>query len=388
VGGADGEALGWPKWLPVQINTLGVEFEDVVEDPSDFTLLLSASVTGLPAVKGLQFSGTVEGIRIRPKLILEGKFPVIDIASIGVSVTGNLFGGELNAGLIGGILKIAESSPGNYSLIDPEDTYTEVHDRVLFMGVQGGFSLPGVGGLTIRFALSELGPLGVFVNVEVPGGILLEPNTGLSINDFAAGVEFFKSLPSIEEPEQLRDPAFEVSTTVTADSWLSSVKMQVFSQYVAVQANPNLGGFLAAFTSPMIIKGSGKVYSMYTSQEIFNGQVDIILSTDGKFLITGRLNFAADLISISGKLFADLSRVLEGQVVMLFLADVPDQVRLLSIDGKLKMGFRNDTGEEVKIPVADQDPVNSNPWNPSSPAPLLRRLPPMRPTKACTRSGI
>ena len=36
----------------------------------------------------------------------QGKFPIIGIDSIGVTVKGNLFGGELDAGLIGGILKL------------------------------------------------------------------------------------------------------------------------------------------------------------------------------------------------------------------------------------------------------------------------------------------
>ena len=71
------------------------------------------------------------------------------------------------------------------------------------------------------------------------------------------------------------------------------------------------------------------------------------ISTDGKFLIIGKLNFADDNISISGRLYADLSQVATGNVTVLFLADIPDQVRLLTLYGKLKMGFRNSSGEEV-----------------------------------------
>ena len=67
-------------------------------------------------------------------------------------------------------------------------------------------------GFTIRLGLSELGPLQVFINVEVPGGILLEPNSGLTLNDFSAGVEFFKTLPSIDDPFALRGSAFGLPT--------------------------------------------------------------------------------------------------------------------------------------------------------------------------------
>ena len=204
-----------------------------------------------------------------------------------------------------------------------------------------------------------MGPLGVAVYASIPGGILLEPDTGLSMNDFAASVEFFKTLPSIEDPQKLRDPQFDVTPTVSADQWLGSVKQQVLKQYIAIQANPNLNGFTAAFTSPMLIKGSAKIFSIYTSEEVFNGQVDLLLSTDGKILVTGKLNFAGGAISVSGKLYADLSNVSSGKVVVLFLADIPDQVRLLSIDGKLKLGFLNSSGDDVTVTVPDSTPVGS-----------------------------
>ena len=220
--------------------------------------------------------------------------------------------------------------------------------------------MAGIGGLTIRLALSELGPLGVFVNVDVPGGIIIVPPIGLAMNDFTASVDFFKTLPSIDDPQRLRDPAFQVTNTVTAANWLAGVKDQVFKQYLALKANPKLSGFSAAFTAPMVIKGSAKIYLVATSQEAFNGQVDVIISTDGKFLITGKLNFAANLLSVSGKLYADLSHVADGNVTVLFLADVPDQVRLLTIDGKLKLGFRDASGQEVAIPVNPDTPANTN----------------------------
>ena len=103
-------------------------------------------------------------------------------------------------------------------MIDPFDTTSEVADRILFFGVEGGFEFSGVGGLTIRFALSELGPLGVFLNASVPGGIPIDPVfTQIYVNDFAGGVEFFKSLPSIDDPEELRNPDFQVDSSMDAD---------------------------------------------------------------------------------------------------------------------------------------------------------------------------
>ncbi|HEY9249312.1 MAG TPA: hypothetical protein VIO38_09285, partial [Rariglobus sp.] len=354
IGGVDGGTFKWPAWMPIKITQLGLEWADIDNHPENFDIILSASVVSIAGAEGFSFSGTIEGVRISTELLLNGEFPITDIASIGVSISGDMGGMQVSGALIGGIIKIG-GAPGAYSIIDATDTSTPVVDRVFFMGLQGSATISGIGGFGIRMAFSELGPLGLFINVNIPGGILLEPTTGLTINDFSASVEFFKTLPSISDPLALRSPEFSVSPTVSAENWLASVKGQVLNQWAAIQANPSLNGFSAAFTQPMLIKGSGKVYSMYTSQELFNGQVDIIISTDGKFLITGKLNFLADQLSVSGKLYADLSNVANGEVTVLFLADLPDQIRLLTVDGKLKMGFRDDTGSEVTLTAANLD---------------------------------
>ncbi|MEJ2698045.1 MAG: hypothetical protein P8Z70_00015, partial [Desulfuromonadales bacterium] len=343
---ADGSKTGWPSFLPIKITQLGIEWDDINVHPEDFIITISASVTSMKGVPGLQFSGTIEGLKIHPRLLFEGKFPILDIASFGVSVKGDLFGGTIDAALIGGIIKL----DANDNMIDALDSTTPVADRVLFLGVQGGFEMPGLGGLTIRFALSELGPLGVFLNISVPGGVILEPNTGLAINDFAAGVEFFKTLPDIEDPRELAGAAFGLPTETTAETWLSEIKQQVVLQYKKTKNLPPGLGFLAAFTSPMTITGSCKVYTAYASDATFNGQVLLKLSTDGKFLMNGRLNFAADKISISAKIYADLSKVLQGRASVMFLAELPAQVKILNIYGKLSMGFRNDDGDPVDIP--------------------------------------
>ena len=351
IGSADGSSFKWPSWMPIKITKIGILWpgDTLQTDPTSFQLVLSAAVTGIQGMKGIEFSGAIEGVVIDMKLLKEGKFPIIAIESIGVSLKGDLFGGQITAGLIGGILRI----DANGQIIDVLDTTTPVEDRIFFVGVEGGFSFSGVGGFTIRFAISELGPLGVFISGSVPGGILLEPNTGLAINDFSAGVEFFKTLPSIENPDELRGPEFGLPTGQSVDQWLSSVKQQVVAQYRAVKANPNLGGFLAAFTEPMLITGGAKIFTIYASKEVFNGEIIIRFSTDGKFLVIGKLNFAADNLSISGKLYADLSKIAAGEATVLFLADIPDQVQLLTIQGKLKMGFRNPQGQEAFFTVVD-----------------------------------
>ena len=353
VGSASGDSFKWPSWLPIKVNQIGIQWADIEHRPADFVLTLSASVDNIKGIPGLTFSGSIDGVKIDVGKLLRGEFPIVDIAGFGVQVKGNLFGGQIDAELIGGILKL--DALGN--MIDVTDTTTPVADRIFYAGLEGGFEMPGVGGLTIRLGLSELGPLGVYLTAALPTGIMLVPQIGLVMNDFTAGVEFFKSLPSIDQPEELRGPAFQPPTAQTPDQWLASLKQQVVNQARAVKANPSMNGFTAAFTSPMIITGSAKIYSLFTSQAVFNGQVIVRLSTDGKFLIIGKLNFAADNISVSGRLYADLSRVTQGDVTVLFLADIPDQVRVLTIKGRLKMGFRDASGQEVEFAVSNLPPV-------------------------------
>jgi hypothetical protein len=184
---------------------------------------------------------------------------------------------------------------------------------------------------------------------------------GLAINDFAAGVEFFKTLPSIDDPFLLRGPDFGLPTEMSPEQWMSSLKQQVAAQYLVLKENPGMNGFAAAFTAPMTITGSAKVYTIYTSKEVFNGQVIIKFSTDGKMLIIGKLNFAGDSISVSSRLYADMSRVSQGNVVVLFLADVPDQARLLTMYGSLKTGLRDANGNDVPVTVISEAPAQPTP---------------------------
>jgi hypothetical protein len=349
LGGADGASFKWPSWLPIKITSIGITWADIQNDPADFQLILTAAVTGLRGIQGLEFSGSIDGIRIDVGKLFRGEFPIVDIAGIGITVKGKLFGGQLNAGLIGGILKLDATG----AMIDSFDTTSPVQDRVFFVGVQGGFEIAGKGGFTIRFALSELGPLGVFITATIPGGIVLEPNTGLAINDFSAGVEFFKTLPSIDQPEELRGPDFQLPVGQSADDWLNGVKQQVVKQYRMIQADPSKDGFSAAFTSPMLITGGAKLFSIHTSKEVFNGEIVLRISTDGKILVIGKLNFASGALSITGRLYADLSKIAAGEATVLFLADIPDQVQLLTIDGRFKMGFRDASGAEATFTVVD-----------------------------------
>ena len=115
----------------------------------------------------------------------------------------------------------------------------------------------------------------MFLSASLPTGIMLEPQIGLVMNDFAAGVEFFKTLPSIDDPFELRGPDFAAAVEpVTADDWLSTVKQQVVDAVRRDQGEPGNERLEPPRSpSPMTITASAKVYSLYTSKQVFNGQV-------------------------------------------------------------------------------------------------------------------
>ena len=81
--------------------------------------------------------------------------------------------------------------------------------------------------------------------------------------------------------------------------------------------------------------------------------VEIQISTDGKFFMVGKMNFAPDLISIGVRMYADLSKVASGSVKVLFLANIPEQFNFLVISGKFQMGFKDADGKPVEFDVAD-----------------------------------
>ncbi|MGV2341777.1 MAG UNVERIFIED_CONTAM: hypothetical protein LVR18_50010 [Planctomycetaceae bacterium] len=162
------DSFKWPKWLPIRLTQLGIEWKDIQNNPSDFALIMSAKVTGIPGVP-LGFEGSVTGLRLDVGLLQQGQFPITDIESISVKVGGNFGGAEVSGALIGGILRM----DANGGLIDTFDQETPVAQRVLFIGLEGKLLIMNKG-FQIRFAFSELGPLGVLISVKAP--VTVEPS--------------------------------------------------------------------------------------------------------------------------------------------------------------------------------------------------------------------
>ena len=90
---------------------------------------LGASVTGIKGIPGVTISGSVQGAQINIGALIAGQNPLVGLTAISVSIQGNLFGGEIDAGLIGGILNV--DAQGNN--IPETDTTTPVANRIFFV---------------------------------------------------------------------------------------------------------------------------------------------------------------------------------------------------------------------------------------------------------------
>jgi len=61
----------------------------------------------------------------------------------------------------------------------------------------------------------------------------------------------------------------------------------------------------------------------------------------------GPLSVDAPTVSVKSKRYANLSKILDGSATILFLAEVPSNIPVLTIYGGFTMGFVNSDGEEV-----------------------------------------
>ena len=336
--GADLSSLHWPDWLPIHLTTVSLRWNDFENHPEDFDVVLSATVA-LDNLKGVPLSvtGAIQDAVIDLSLLQQLKFPITDFTAIAINVEGSLFGGEVNAGLVLGVLKL----DGNGDLIAAGDT-TEVARTILYGAISGGFRLGDIAGFDIRIGLSELGPLSVYFSCSV--SIPIVPIYGLVLTNLRAGVSFNNPLPSVTDPTKLRDASFQSAQDLSADQWLTQMKAQVLAQ----SSDPNAAEGWNLLGSIIRIEGGATLSCQYLTESAFTADVDLILSTDGKFLINARAQLADGTVSFGFKLYSDFGTVSQGQLAVLFLADIPDSPKqTLTIRGSLQFLFARLDGQAV-----------------------------------------
>ncbi|MFV2067655.1 MAG: calcium-binding protein, partial [Pirellulales bacterium] len=319
--------------------------------------------------------------------------------------------GSIQAGFI--LKEVAVDATGaittQESLIKETYVYGAVTGQLSFGGhsdgkggTQGGF---GVG---LNFAVSELGPLQMFVYSNVK--IVLEPISGLAITELRGGVRFNTNLEdlqvrppigtsagsvvefidpndgtdtdyrvtlettgnnlvvgdefriinstteflsgeanfvvtavdgddityeveedpgayggadikkmTISDPEDLRDPGFASTKDLSLGDWEAQL-----DQAVVNQANVDGNVWDVLFDNAVLEVGATVSFDPRISDKIISFDADLLFDFEGRFLVTGKMNLASNLISIPAKLYTDFSDISTGAVRFLFLADLPE----------------------------------------------------------------
>lgn len=233
IGAGSSGDLGWPSWIPIQIRSLVLTWPDLSADASNFTITLSAHIQGNYGTIALQ--GDVTNVVIDVHKLLNGEFPITSIDSGAISATGNVFGGTLDAALIIGVIKLDALN----HQVQPGQPYDHT---VFYAGIDGGFTMPDVGGLHIRFGLSQNGPLEAYVQVDAP--LLIVPPIDLAIESLYGGITFDATpFPSIASATDLKSPVFSPGTQLQLDQWEKQLKQEVVNQ-----AGGGSGGYLFTIT--------------------------------------------------------------------------------------------------------------------------------------------
>ena len=352
---ADPGSLHLPSWLGFQITQFTIQWPDFATDPANFTLILSASITsiqGLPS--GVQVSGEITDAVINVGMLEHGEFPITSIGSIGGSVSGMLFGLQVNASFVLGIVNLnAENQIVNVALgtvTDPTtgatvtNGDTAVVSSTMYVGVAGGAMIPGVGGVEIYIGFSSLGPLTVYVSAQFP--LILDPDTGLAIGGFSGGVMFDYSLPTPNQPTDLRTLSLSPAG-ISLSAWQQQLEMQTITQVAATSAG------LSAYSQPFVIEAGVTLYDAYLTQDSFkiSGNIAIEINpsapNETKIFVAGTATLG-NSVSFNAYLYADLD--VQGAATtasFMFLVDEPASTPVESFGGALKFGFTDSSGNAI-----------------------------------------
>lgn len=361
--------LNLPTWIKFSVQKFLIQWPDFNLNPSNFKLVLSASIDGIDGLPGgVEVSGEISDAVIDIGKLQEGQFPITSIGSLGGGVSGKLFGMEVNAGFIMGIVSfnkvgdIVDGSGDVYHLTTnakgkviqtqvTENPDTEVVDSVLYVGVEGGAFIPGVGGVQIYIGFSSLGPLTLFMSANFP--LILEPTTGIALAGFSGGITFNYEIPKPTKPEDLATVNLSPDD-MTVVEWQQQLRNQTVFQYNATSGGTDL---FAAYLQPFVITASVSLYDAYASMSSFviTGTIgiaikplepnDINIFLKGTATVGGTLNFDASLylnLEVNGAATT---------ATMMFLAQVPSEYTFESFGGSFKVGFTDPDGNAITIPT-------------------------------------
>lgn len=358
-----------PSWLGFSITDFEISWQgnNFNTDPSNFQITLSASITsiqGLPG--GVTVSGEITDAVIDLGMLEKGEFPITSIGSVGGSVSGTLFGMQVNASFVLGIVqfnaqneivsngtvtKLTTNSDGSVTETPDPSGSTTVVNSVMYVGVAGGAQIPGVGGVQIYIGFSSLGPLTVYLSAQFP--LILDPDTGLAIGGFSGGVIFDYTIPTPQTPTDLETLAL-TPAKITISQWQQQLRDQTVTQYTSSNGGTNL---TAAYSQPFVIEAGVTLYDAYLTADAFTltGNIAIQInpaSPDStNIFLTGMATFGA---SVSFNAYLYLNITVSGSsstATVMFLAQEPASTPVETIGGSLKFGFTDSNGNPITQPT-------------------------------------
>src|SRR5690606_33741616 len=113
--------------------------------------------------------------------------------------------------------------------------------------------------------LSEYGPLQGYVKASVP--VVIDPSglTGLTLNEFRAGITFNTALPATTDARNLRvDPNFLPIGELSFPDWQDVMLAAVASQMAANAEGGGMGVLMNTFR----LDGGVTIYSSYLTPEV------------------------------------------------------------------------------------------------------------------------
>ena len=364
-------ALQWPSWLPIQNVSITLTWpnNNFNTNPTDFLLDLSADINlnnigGIP----LTLQGTAKHVIIDVGKLASGEFPIVSIGALGVTVSGNLYGGTISGTLLAGIVRFDANGAvvdANGNLVSNGTPGVGPFRSVFYGGIDASFSLGNMSGFEIRIGLTQYGPLSIYMEGTLPDGIILDPDSGLAINNFRGGVTFGQGIPPINlstpisatDALQLRQSGFNPPAQLTLDQWQTQLAAQVATLY---KNGNNTDGWSNLGSSTITFQAGATLFDAYATENAFKVDADIFFDTSGKFLVIGSATFANSL-TMNVKLYADLSPVFNGTegpnnpVNILFLMDYPalsgpaTVPPIMSIYGVLQFKTTTTGGFEIDI---------------------------------------
>lgn len=330
------DAMRWPTWLPIQVETFVLQWRNFNADWTDFVAVLSGQArVDFGETKSTNFAGAITGLTLDFKRLLDGEFPFIGIDEVALEVSGFVLGLNAQGRAILGMLKL----DANGDVIPTTDLDTEVAETVLYAAVDVEVTIKGIG-LRLYFGLSEYGPLSFYFSAGVP--LPVGGKTGFVLGGLRGGIQLFSETEAVTDPRDLASGNLPQVTPLAQQNfyvWRAGFHNQLANQVATVNSPTFLLDFV---TAPFRIEGGATFYNIKATKSAFSVDVDVILDSSGRLTLAGRfqafsVNPAAKtskgLSDIKAWFHMDIADAADGEVTILA------NIRKEGVFGKLALNL-------------------------------------------------